>query len=178
MSHPAQQSFVGSLKIRFPEAFTRSRVVEIGSLNINGSVRQFFENPVCYIGVDLAAGRDVDVVCEGQRYAGETGAFDCAISTECFEHNPEWVATFWNMWRMLKSRGLFVLTCATAGRKEHGTARTTPQDSPFTVARGWDYHNLTEGDFRRIADFNCLFESFAFDVRTSPADLFFWGVKR
>ena len=52
MSHQSQLDFVRSLTNRFPIYFAGQRVLEVGSLDINGSIRQFFSG--CeYIGVDL-----------------------------------------------------------------------------------------------------------------------------
>ena len=83
----------------------------------------FFSN--CeYIGVDIAEGPGVDVVCKGQNLQYESAAFDVVVSCECFEHNPFWKETFTNMVRMLKPGGICLITCATLGRKEHGTKRT------------------------------------------------------
>ena len=59
MSHQSQLDFVRSLTVRFPIYFAGQKVLEIGSLDINGSIRQFFSG--CeYIGVDLGEGNGVD----------------------------------------------------------------------------------------------------------------------
>ena len=42
MSHASQLKFVELVFLAFPEHFTGSRVLEVGSLDINGSVRKFF----------------------------------------------------------------------------------------------------------------------------------------
>jgi len=176
MSHPQQMAYVQSLRQRFPAAFTGKKVLEVGSLNINGSVRSFFL--ACdYTGIDVGAGKDVDIVCEGQKYDAPDNSFDTTISCECFEHNPYWAETFANMIRMTKPGGLVVFTCATTGRREHGTTRTSPQDSPLTVGLQWDYYrNLTVEDFRNKFDFAKLFKVYEFAVNPSSADLYFWGV--
>ena len=72
-----------------------------------------------YIGVDIAEGPGVDVVCKGQNLQYESAAFDVVVSCECFEHNPFWKETFTNMLRMLKPVEICLITCATLGRKEH-----------------------------------------------------------
>ncbi len=76
------------------------------------------------------------------------------ISAECFEHNPLWRETFSNMYRMTKKGGVLIITCASTGRIEHGTARSVKStDSPGTTAVGWDYDmNLTQNDFDRALD--------------------------
>ena len=149
--------------------------MEIGSLNINGTVRIFFDN-CYYVGLDVAEGKDVDVICEGQKFDAPTESFDVAISCECFEHNPEWVDTFKNMYRLVRPGGMIIMTCATTGRAEHGTTRTTPQDSPLTIGLGWDYYkNLTEKDFREHFNIESMFRNFEF--LSQNTDLYFYGIK-
>lgn len=122
-------------------------MLEIGSLDINGTIRSAFDH--CdYTGIDVAAGKGVDVVCEGQSYDAPDGSFDTVISCECLEHNRHWKGTFQNMIRLCKPDGLIVMSCATLGRSEHGTARSDPDASPLTVDKGWNYYrNLTPRDF-------------------------------
>jgi hypothetical protein len=170
MSHQAQLDFVASLRFKFPEYFVGEYVLEIGSLNINGSIRPFFEK-CTYVGVDLGEGADVDVVARGEDLTYEDGAFDVVASCECFEHNPEWVATLKNMIRM--ASGLVFFSCATTGRKEHGTRRTSPQDAPFC---GDFYANLTEEDVRREIDLS-VFKRYEFSTNSDCHDLYFWGIK-
>jgi hypothetical protein len=170
MSHQAQLDFVASLRFKFPEYFVGEYVLEIGSLNINGSIRPFFEK-CTYVGVDLGEGADVDVVARGEDLTYEDGAFDVVASCECFEHNPEWVATLKNMIRM--ASGLVFFSCATTGRKEHGTRRTSPQDAPFC---GDYYANLTEEDVRREINLS-VFKRYEFSTNSDCHDLYFWGIK-
>lgn len=81
MSHPAQLEFIEITKSIFPEMFVGLKVLEIGSLDINGSVRSFFDN--CdYTRLDIAPGRGVDVVCEGQKYDAPSASFDVVLSCE------------------------------------------------------------------------------------------------
>lgn len=173
MSHTAQMDFVARVKARFPEFFTHRRVLEVGSLNINGTVRDHFTD--CdYVGVDLDNGPGVDVVGEGQELNYPTGLFDVSISAECFEHNPHWVETFNNMHRM--TDGLVIVTCATTGRPEHGTTACEPSSSPLTVDR-WDYYeNLTEQDFRDCFDLDAMFTEYEFTTNDFFNDLYFWGL--
>lgn len=177
MAHPAQMNFIRSLSMSFPDHFKGRKVLEIGSLDINGSVRAFFKD--CdYLGLDVAPGKGVDLVCEGQNFEGPDASFDVTISCECFEHNPEWIATFKNMIRLTRSRGLVIMTCATTGRPEHGTTRTTPQDSPLTVGKGWDYYkNLKVSDFEEAFFLEEYFSNYSFSVNTAANDLYFWGLR-
>lgn len=177
MSHFEQLQFLREVKSIFPDFFRNKKVLEVGSLNINGTVRDFF-NDCNYIGIDLDSGPGVDVVCQGQHYDAPDKSFDVVISCECFEHNPFWVQTFFNMHRMTAQNGLVVVTCATIGRHEHGTTRTSPQDSPFTVLKGWEYYkNLSVRDFSTAFDLHKMFKSFSFRINDSSKDLYFWGIK-
>jgi SAM-dependent methyltransferase len=178
MSHRQQLQFVEAVKTCYPEYFKSSLVLEVGSLDINGSVRQFFENCV-YIGLDVAKGPGVDVVCIGHKYDMPDESFDIVISCECFEHDPYWDKTFTNMIRLCKSGGLVIVSCATKGRSPHGTPQHEPQSSPLTVGLGWDYYkNLTQHDFSRDFDLSSWFSLFKFSVNEEAKDLYFYGVKK
>jgi SAM-dependent methyltransferase len=177
MSHAAQREFVELISRHMSSYFSHTAVLEVGSLDINGSVRDFFDD--CrYTGIDVAAGKGVDLVCQAQEYDAPDDSFDLIISCEAMEHNPHWVATFANMVRMSKPGGLVVMTCATTGRAEHGTPRTSPKSSPLTVGLGWNYYrNLTARDFRHRFDFNRVFDVHLFRVNWRSFDLYFCGIK-
>ena len=197
MSHSTQQDFILYTKNKFPNYFTNSKVLEVGSLDINGSMRSFFSE--CdYLGIDVGEGQGVDLVVQGQEYNAPDESYDVCASGECFEHNPYWAKTFSNMVRMCKSGGLVLFTCATTGRKEHGTSRTDSGSSPLTVGIGWEYYkNLTEQDFRESFEesFDEIFSEYEFHstedydnptdfikhMRTyiNPCeDLYFCGIKK
>lgn len=171
MTHPAQMQFVNMVKANYANLFVQKRVLEIGSLNINGSIRQFFSD--CdYVGVDIGEGRDVDLVARGEDLDFPDNSFDVCCSCECFEHNPEWAKTFDNMTRMAKS--LVFFSCATIGRKEHGTTRTTPNDAPFC---GDYYQNLKASDFLMTCNF-MPYLYYSFIVNKESCDLYFVGIKK
>lgn len=172
MSHVEQLEFVTSVKAKFPDSFVGKKVLEVGSLDINGSVRQFFEH-CTYLGIDLGEGRGVDLVCPGHSLNLPEGTFDTVISCECFEHDKHWQQTFAKMVSL--SNHLVVFTCATEGRMEHGTTRVYPTDAPFTNDY---YRNLGIKDFVQSFDFNALFADHCFFVENGHHDLCFWGVKR
>lgn len=177
MAHTEQREYLTALRSRFPWLFMDvGSVLEIGSLDINGSVRGFFSD-CTYVGVDIASGPGVDVVALGQELDYDDEAFDVVISAECFEHNPAWLETFVNMRRMASLAVIF--TCATTGRAEHGTARSSPGSSPLTVAAGWDYYrNLTAADFEDALPLADLFTVYEFSTNESSHDLYFYGLVR
>lgn len=176
MAHWEQRDFVEKIRKGLPQYFSQSKVLEVGSLNINGTIRDFFID--CkYIGIDVSPGLGVDVICEGQNYNAPDDTYDVVCSAECFEHNPYWFETFQNMIRLCKDDGLVFFTCATDGREEHGTSRTTPSDSPLTIELGWNYYmNLNEKDFTSKLNFDLYFKEYHFEINDQSHDLYFWGI--
>lgn len=178
MSHEQQRRFVEILAASMPHHFHGRHVLEVGSLDINGTVRSMFVDG-SYVGIDVAPGRGVDVVCQGQDYAAPDESFDHVLSCEVMEHNPHWQATFTNMIRLCRAGGLVTMTCATTGRPEHGTRRSNPTKSPLTVELDWDYYlNLREADFRAAVDLDAAFSRHLFGVNWNSYDLYFCGLKR
>jgi SAM-dependent methyltransferase len=177
MAHPEQAEFFNRVRASYPAAFERSRVLEVGSLDINGSVRDMFRE--CeYVGVDLQLGPGVDLACQGQLVEFASGHFDTAISAECMEHNPFWRETIANMLRMTRPGGLVLISCATTGRLEHGTTRTNPDASPFTSAQNWDYYrNLTAGDLENALNLPGWLADWGSWTNFITRDLYFVGLR-
>ncbi len=178
MAHPEQLAFVAAVRLAFPGFFNAGRALEVGSLDINGSIRGFFDGNA-YIGIDVAAGPGVDTVCQGQDYDAPDDSFDTVISCEVMEHNPFWAETIRNMIRVCRPGGLVVMTCATTGRPEHGTTRSEAADSPLTIDLGWEYYrNLTEQDIRQALPLHDLLRPVAFFSNLVSHDLYLIGFKR
>lgn len=177
MAHQEQLNFIRTTSENLTKDYSNRKILEIGSFDVNGSIRQFFEKST-YVGVDLTEGPGVDIVCEGNKLDHPENTYDVTLSCECFEHNPHWVDTFLNMYRMTKQGGVVVFTCATTGRPEHGTTRTSPAVSPGSQSIGWDYYlNLTEIDFQKNFELSELFDSHFFLTNTNSCDLYFVGLK-
>jgi hypothetical protein len=181
MAHEQQKNFFKRVKEKYPKYFTDVKVLDVGSLDFNGSIKDLFEFPFYYIGLDLGHGKNVDVVCPGHLY--DCGfQFDVVASGECFEHDMFYVRTIHNMVRLLKSNGMMIFTCASTGRHEHGTLRTTPEDSPFLSYGGkkWEnyYKNLSEDDIRTVIDVDDIFVDYKFEYNPETFDLYFWGIKK
>lgn len=176
MSHPEQRDFVSRVRNKYPHMFNAKRVLEVGSYNINGTVRDFFDQ--CdYLGIDICNGPGVDRVCSGHELTDALG-FDVVITCEMMEHNMFWKETLINMLKLLRVGGLFVMTCGTTGRGVHGTISITPINSPSAVQYGEYYGNLTEKDIREIVDVNIIFKEYGFETNTTTCDIYMWGIKR
>lgn len=169
--HIEQQKFCERVKEKFPSFFKRGLALDFGSLDVNGTNKYLFADEVDYIGIDLGLGPNVNVVCRAKDYKPASKA-DVVISTEMLEHDCQWEESLQNMYEVLKPGGLMLFTCATTGRPEHGTTRTSPQDAPFV---GDYYRNLTIQDIESTLPVDG-FEDFCLRVQP-PADLQFWGLK-
>jgi len=190
MAHQEQINFCKSVKEFMPDFFKGVSVLDIGSLDINGNNRYLFEN-YDYTGIDIGEGKNVDIVCKGHEFKPNNGhQFDVVISTECFEHDKFYEETILNACRLLKSGGLLMFSCATIGRPEHGTTRTSPKDSPFTtdyyknlseqdIRDIWKDVSLWDADVKKTSGIDSEFSEYNFQTRLEfPQDLYFWGIKR
>ncbi|PSJ18810.1 glycosyltransferase family protein [Nitrosomonas supralitoralis] len=181
MAHLQQQEFCESIKARFPQFFTGVMVLDIGSLDINGNNQYLFDVESLYLGIDVAQGRNVDVISAAHLLALPDATFDIIVSTECLEHDRHWMQTLNNAVRMLRPGGVMLITCATTGRAEHGTRRTTPGDAPLlaSVDEEWaDYYcNLDENDIRAAIDIPGTFQFSEFSIGVETHDLYFFGIK-
>lgn len=105
---------------RFVEAYLSQAVtgvvVEIGSQDVNGSLRDLTPPGLRHIGVDFAPGAGVDVVLEDP-YAlpFEAGSADVVVSSSCFEHSEFFWLLFLEVARLLKPGGLFYLNVPSNG---------------------------------------------------------------
>ena len=172
MSHQEQVEFFTNVFNTHKDKFLNKDIIEIGSLIINGSLRQIFIQPKSYVGVDIGPGPGVDLISKGHELDFADNTFDVALSAECFEHDQYWIQTFQKMIDLTKPSGMIVFSCATTGRAEHGTSRTDAGSSPFTT----DYYkNLTEIDFRQEFDLPKIFSKYEFIEERNHHDLYFWG---
>lgn len=181
MAHQEQKDYFISIKKNKPEYFLNKKVLDIGSLDINGNNKNLFEN--CeYIGLDIAEGKNVDVVSLAHEYKSPDESFDVIISNDCFEHDMFYEKTFKNIIRMLKPNGLFLFTCKTTGSKEHGTLNSDGGfSSPLTIKYPeWAnyYKNITEDDVRKTINIDDTFKAYEFSVLDITKDIRFWGVKK
>ena len=88
LSYNEMAANIGKYFEQLPEG---ARVLDIGSLDVNGTYRALIEPRWEYIGVDVAPGRNVDYVMSSEFDTGlpESSA-DAVISGQCLEHcrNP------------------------------------------------------------------------------------------
>ena len=179
--HGSAQDFTVFVKKILVDYFINKRVLDVGSGDINGNNRFLFEN--CeYNGNDVMLAHNVTIVSKTKDLPFMDNSFDTIISTECFEHDPEYKESLIKIYNMLKPDGLFLFTCASTGRGEHGTMRTSPSDSYGTIANLEDmsdyYKNLTEIDINEVLPLNELFTVWDTYYNSDAYDLYFVGIKK
>jgi hypothetical protein len=94
-----------------------ARVVEVGSRNVNGSVRYLFPG-ACYVGVDTLPGPGVDVVADGTRFAARE-PFDVVLCTETLEHASDPASLTRNLIALCRPGGAILITAASPEREPH-----------------------------------------------------------
>ena len=97
------------------------RVLEIGSKNINGTVRQYFDNAKEYIGIDMDEGDNVDVVLDAHDLTPyfKTASFDTVICLETLEHDLLFWLTLEQIDKVLKPGGNLFISTPTFGFPYH-----------------------------------------------------------
>ncbi len=118
------------------EHVSGKRVLEVGSLDVNGSLRSVLEHyePHEYVGVDLVGGPGVDLVCGAEELVDRFGpdSFDIVVATEVLEHVRDWRRVVSNLKRVCRPEGRLVITTRSPGFPFHGFPddywRFTPDD--------------------------------------------------
>lgn len=173
-----QNHFIQEIKKQHPEAFTKVKVLDVGSLDVNGNNRQFFDKSN-YTGIDVIEGPNVDVVSPLHEWKTRR-RFDTIISTSHLEHDMYIGQTIAQMYKLLKPGGwLFIVACRTWAK--HGTKSNGPKNAGNSQIDkdGWSeyYQNVTRAILKKHLE---PFEFESSKVSISPAkhkDVQFWGQK-
>jgi O-antigen biosynthesis protein len=95
------------------------RILELGSLDVNGTVRSLFRASTSYLGVDKQPGPGVDAVMDANKLELEDDSFDVVVSTEMLEHDPHPWLSFQEAFRVLVPGGTLLLTTRGPGFPLH-----------------------------------------------------------
>lgn len=93
-------------------------VLDLGSLDINGSYREFFDIPPwVYLGMDTVSGKNVDIILKNPYKWREikSGSADILISGQAFEHIEFFWITILEIARVLKPGGLGCIIAPSGG---------------------------------------------------------------
>lgn len=92
------------------------RTLDIGSLNVNGCVRDYFND---YIGLDMRSGANVDIIGNGHNIPFRDKCFDNVTNLESMEHDDKFWETASEMYRVCANGGHVVVTAPTIGFAKH-----------------------------------------------------------
>lgn len=104
-----------------PVDFQGKTVLEVGSADVNGSVRPLVQalGPEEYLGVDIAPGKGVDMVLSVHDLDDLGGDWGAVISTEMLEHVEDWRDAVNQLKVAVKPGGALILTTRRPGFPRH-----------------------------------------------------------
>lgn len=139
-------------------------VLEIGSHDVNGSVRPLLRDTSHYHGIDIAAGPGVDEVADAADWHAPR-RYDVVISTEVLEHAPRWYDVLDNAWDALEDGGRLLFTFATDPRPAHSAI------DGWEVREGEHYANVSPAQvMERLRAWSAT--SWRIEVALDRGDLF------
>jgi SAM-dependent methyltransferase len=104
----------------------QGEVLELGSMNCNGTPRSIFTDPsrfpsrfTKYVGVDMRAGLDVDVIANSNFLPFPDNSFDTLVCCEMLEHDLAFWFTFNEAYRVLRPGGIIIVTTRANGFPRH-----------------------------------------------------------
>lgn len=161
--HPAARNFVAE----WAGTLAQGSVLEIGSLDVNGSVRDLFPWADPYVGLDVTPGPGVDIVADATTWQPDR-EYDVVVCTEVLEHVEDWRGILQIIYKALRREGILILTCATLGRAPHGQhGATSPTENEW-------YRNVAASEF--LDEIFPEFSSYELRI-TEGFDLQFAGIR-
>lgn len=109
--HPTSMKSMKQFVVEY--ALQKAKVVDIGSLDINGTYRELFPGGD-YIGVDLVAGPNVDIIMGSPPWK-ELKKVDVAICGQVLEHCADIPGLMAEMFHVLKPGGMACIIAPSAG---------------------------------------------------------------
>jgi SAM-dependent methyltransferase len=104
---------------QYGKLFTVGKVIDIGSQDVNGSLKQVCPQQFRYIGVDFVPGKNVEVILEDPYlFPFPDNHAEIVVSNSCFEHSEFFWMTFLEMVRITKPGG-YIYWCAPSKGKVH-----------------------------------------------------------
>jgi hypothetical protein len=144
-------------------------VLEVGSLDINGSIRSLFGAADRYHGLDVVAGPGVDEVADAAAWTPPE-RYDVVACAEVLEHAPAWRAILDVMWSATTPGGTLLMSCATDPRAPHSAV------DGQAVRPGEHYANVAPADVRAVVE-RWRPAEWSIEVAAHRGDLYLAAVK-
>jgi len=132
------------------------RVLDVGSLDINGSVKHLFSDAKEYIGIDTRKGKNVDIVMNAHDIYSRFGkdSFDTVLCYNMLEHDDLFWVTLENMKKVLRTGGWLIMSIPTYGFPTHDHPRdywrVSGEAYRNILLRGFQMLDLTKIFTKRI----------------------------
>lgn len=94
----------------------RRTILEVGSMNVNGALRDCVGPDADYYGVDIASGPGVDrIIDDPGKLPFLDESFDLVVSSSCLEHDDFFWLTFGEMCRVVRAGGFVYMSAPANG---------------------------------------------------------------
>lgn len=137
-------------------------VIELGSLDVNGSVRGLFGG-CSFTGIDSVPGRSVDQVADAAEWPGAAiqsqPLVDVVVTCECLEHADTAERVLQNAARLVRPGGWLIVTCAIDPRAPHHAASPWYRNPAVDELRAWtapSFEAMVEEVHRERGDYYLL----------------------
>ncbi|MBB4860586.1 putative nucleic acid-binding Zn-ribbon protein [Novosphingobium chloroacetimidivorans] len=115
---------IGELVMRTYSDLPNAKILEVGSLNVNGCLRDAASPTTHFVGLDLEEGPSVDfVIAPGGDLPVEEASFDLVMASSVFEHDVRFWDTFVRMCRAARPGGHVYVNAPS-----NGTVHRYPMD--------------------------------------------------
>jgi predicted SAM-dependent methyltransferase len=153
---PDERDAIAAHVNRFGGVKEGQRILEVGSHDVNGIVRDLFEPPGKYIGIDHREGDNVDIALNGNDMSAhfEDESFDWVLCNSVMEHDLHFWLTTAEMKRVLKPGGILIVGMPGLGFTHHGVSddigvnpgiATNPEGAGI-----YDYYRFTAAAYYRF----------------------------
>lgn len=149
------QDWMTKIKPKVPESL--GHVLEIGSLNINGTAKDYFKAE-SWLGVDMIDGKDVDLVMNAHDLLEELRekTYDTVVCMNTLEHDNKFWITLENINKLLKKGGLFIFAQPTLGFPIHNHPddywRLTRSALEQVIFEGYEILDIEEVYSKKVDD--------------------------
>ena len=121
------------------------RVLEVGSLNVNGSTKNYDFMGLApswlsligspdYTGIDIESGKDVDLVMNAHDMNFKNGYFDLVICVNTLEHDDDVLASLKEMLRVTADGGTIIISIPNEEVPQHHSEHYNKLDSTAVKA--------------------------------------------